>query len=245
MIGVFDSGLGGVTVLKELIKKMPNEHFVYYSDSINNPYGDKTKEEVIKLSDKVTRFLIDKGCKIIVIACNTASCSAREYLRKKYKDIKFIVTEPAVKRVYDDNKNANMLVLATERTINSENLKELIEKYHTKNTYLCSMQHLADLIEEEKDDEIDNLLDEKLSKYSDKNIDSIVLGCTHYPLVKDKIKLHFKNAKLYDGAEGVAKQAKRIFEKEKIESNYKLEIDFYDSKDNKREKLFYKLLSRR
>ena len=244
MIGVFDSGIGGVTVLRKLIETLSNEHFIYYSDSINNPYGDKDKETVIKLSDNVTKFLINKGCKIIVIACNTASCSAREYLRNKYKDIKFVVTEPAIKPVYDENKNSNTLVLATERTINSDNLKLLVKKYHTKNMYLCSMKHLADLIEKEDDTEIDKLLNEKLSKYKDKNIDSIVLGCTHYPLVKDKIKNIFKEAKFYDGAEGVAKQTKRIFEELNIKSNNKLVIEFYDSSnDENKKKLFFKLVN--
>ena len=84
MIGVFDSGIGGVTVLKELLKIMPNENYLYYSDSKNNPYGDKSNEEIINLSDNVVEYLINQGCKIIVIACNTASAISKEYLRNKY-----------------------------------------------------------------------------------------------------------------------------------------------------------------
>lgn len=232
MIGVFDSGIGGVTVLNELVKTLPKEHFIYYSDSLNNPYGDKTKEDVIRLSLNVTKFLIDKGCRIIVIACNTASCSAREYLRGKFPNIKFIVIEPAIKPVYDYNKDANTLVLATKRTLESDNLKELVDKYHTKNTYLCSMEGLADLIEEGNDYKISLLLNEKLGKYKNLNIDSVVLGCTHYPLIKEKIRNFFPNAKFYDGSSGVAKQTKRVFKKLNLKSNNKLEIDFYDSSDS-------------
>ena len=88
-IGIFDSGIGGVTVLKEIIKVLPNENYIYYSDTKNNPYGDKTNEEIIKICDEITQYFIKRNCKVIVIACNTASAKASMYLREKYKDIEF------------------------------------------------------------------------------------------------------------------------------------------------------------
>ena len=129
MIGIFDSGIGGVTVFKKIIEKIPNGHFVYYSDSINNPYGDKTKDELINIVDNIVNKLINLGVKVIVIACNTASYVCKDYLRNKYKNIIFIAIEPAYKMVYDNNFNGKTLVMATKGTIENENFLSLYHKY--------------------------------------------------------------------------------------------------------------------
>lgn len=242
MIGVFDSGIGGVTVLKELIKELPNEHFIYYSDSINNPYGDKDYDTIINICDNITKYLINKGCKIIVIACNTASCTAREYLRNKYPDIKFVVTEPAVKPVFDNNKNSISLIMATKRTINSDNFNFLYNKYKTKESYKLMCPGLADLIEEGDKEKINNYLKDLFNDYLDKDIDSIVLGCTHYPLIKDMIRDYFPSAIFYDGSYGVSNQTRRVFNSLNIPSNNKLILEFIDSSNNiNKEKLFFTL----
>lgn len=111
-IGVFDSGIGGVTVLKEIIKIMPHENYIYYSDSKNNPYGDRSKEEIIEICDNIVKMFIKKNCKAIVIACNTASAKAVETLRKKYPNIPFVAIEPAYKMVYDYAYDKPTLVMA-------------------------------------------------------------------------------------------------------------------------------------
>lgn len=237
MIGVFDSGIGGVTVLRELKKIMPNENYIYYSDSINNPYGDKSNEEIISLSDKVVEYLIDQGCKIIVIACNTASAISKEYLRNKYS-IPIIAIEPAYKSVPDNEKT---LVMATNATINSDKFKKLFNTYDNHNTILLSCSGLADLIEEHDKDKIINYLENKIGEY--KGVKNVVLGCTHYPLIKDEISEVLGEVNFYDGSYGVAKHTKDILEKENMLEDKKGTITFIDSSKNKeKEILFYKLL---
>ena len=126
-IGIFDSGIGGVTVLKEIIKILPYEDYVYYSDSKNNPYGDKTNEEVQKICDNIVKYLIEQDCKIIVIACNTASTKAVEFLRKKYTKMTFVAIEPAYKMVHDYSYENPTLVMATKGTIESEKFNLLLK----------------------------------------------------------------------------------------------------------------------
>ena len=237
MIGVFDSGIGGVTVLKELLKVLPNEKYIYYSDTINNPYGDKTNEEIINISDNIVQFLIDKGCTIIVIACNTASAIAKEYLRNKYS-IPIIAIEPAYKSVPDTEKT---LVMATKATINSDKFKNLFNRFDNHNTILRSCSGLADLIEEGNRDKIINYLKERIGKY--RGVKNVVLGCTHYPLIKDEIREVLGNVNFYDGSTGVAKHTKVVMEDNNLITNSKQDITFIDSSNNKKkEELFYKLL---
>lgn len=173
-IGIFDSGIGGVTVLKEIIKVLPNENYIYYSDTKNNPYGDKTNEEVIKICDEITKYFIKRNCKVIVIACNTASAKASKYLREKYKDIEFIAIEPAYKMVHDYAYNEPTLVMATKGTIESEKFNILYNKYNNHKTKLLSCVGLADIIEEGNEEKIKKYLKDHLSRFRGK-IKNVVL----------------------------------------------------------------------
>lgn len=239
MIGVFDSGIGGVTVLKELLKLLPNEKYIYYSDSINNPYGDKTSEEIINIADKIVEFLIDKGCTIIVIACNTASAIAKDFLRNKYS-IPIIAIEPAYKSVPDSDKT---LVMATKATINSDKFKILFNRFDNHNTVLLSCSGLADLIEEGNKEKIINYLKDKIGEY--KGVKNVVLGCTHYPLIKEEITEVLGNVNFYDGSIGVAKHTKVVMDENNLITNSKQEITFIDTSNSKeKEKLFYEILKR-
>ena len=236
MIGVFDSGIGGVTVLRELIKILPNEDYIYYSDTINNPYGDKTSDEIINISDDIVNKLINMGCKIIVIACNTASAISKEYLRNKY-NVPIIAIEPAYKSVNDEST----LVMATKATINSDKFKILFNTYDNHNTILLSCSGLADLIEEGNKDKIINYLENKIGKY--KGVKNVVLGCTHYPLIKGEIAKVLGPVTFYDGSIGVAKHTKDVLKEKNLLSNNTGKITFIDSSNNKeKERLFYKLL---
>ena len=236
MIGVFDSGIGGVTVLRELIRILPNEDYLYYSDTINNPYGDKTNEEIINISDDIVNKLINMGCKIIVIACNTASAISKEYLRNKY-NVPIIAIEPAYKSVNDEST----LVMATNATINSDKFKILFNTYDNHNTILLSCSGLADLIEEGNKDKIINYLEDKIGKY--KGVKNVVLGCTHYPLIKEEITKVLGPVNFYDGSVGVSKHTKEVLEEKNLLSNNTGKITFIDSSNNKeKEDLFYKLL---
>lgn len=173
-IGVFDSGIGGATVLTELIKVLPNEDYIYYSDSKNNPYGDKPQEEIIEICDKIVRFFIQKNCKAIVIACNTASAEAVTYLRKKYKKIPFIAIEPAYKMVYDYAYDDATLVMATKGTIESEKFNLLYKKYNNHKTKLLPCIGLADVIEEGNKEKQKEVLEKILGQYKGK-IKNVVL----------------------------------------------------------------------
>ncbi len=219
-IGMFDSGIGGLTVLKELRKLLPNENYIYYADSKNNPYGEKSDEELMDIVTNIVNFLIEKEVKIIVIACNTATTRCINRLRKMYPDMIFVGTEPAIKVACDKNYK-NTLVMATPGTIKSERTHELVKlnKRSDQKITLLPCKGLADAIESGNKDRINKVLHRLLDKYTCENIDSIVLGCTHYPHVKKNIKEIFPNAKLIDGNKGVSKQVKRQLESHNLLSN--------------------------
>ncbi len=240
MIGIIDSGIGGVTIFREILKSIPKGRFIYYSDSINNPYGDKSKKEILDILDNVVTKLIDMGCTIIVIACNTASSIGVSYLREKYRKILFIATEPAYKMVHDYNPQGKTLVMATRGTIESEKFLELYHKYDNHNTILLSCIGLAELIENNQD--VRKYLNELLGKY--KNIDNVVLGCTHYPLIKSEIKKVLGDVTFYDGAKGVTKELLHVLKMHNIKYEYdELKIKFIDSSQNEfKEKRFWELL---
>ena len=148
-IGILDSGIGGTTVLNEIIKLLPKEDYVYYADSKNNPYGEKSPKEIYKIVENIVEFLLkEKDCKMIVIACNTATTRCMKKLKEKYKDIPFVGTVPAIK-VACDNNYKHTLVLATPSTIDSERTKELIEENRKENQeiILTSCDGLANAIE--------------------------------------------------------------------------------------------------
>ena len=221
-IGIFDSGLGGLSILKELLKILPNEDYLFYEDSINNPYGEKTEEELFAITSKIVNYLLSEDCKIIVIACNTATTSCLKKLREEYPNVIFVGTVPAIKVAYDNNYK-NTLILSTPYTMGSKRVEELIEEFHHLNQKITNIsgENLANLIEENKIGEIRALLNRILSPYKD--CDSIVLGCTHYPLIKDEIRKVVPNAKLLDGSSGVA-----------MEVRHQLEINFSLSSSEKR-----------
>lgn len=240
---VFDSGIGGVTVLKEIIKILPNENYIYYSDSKNNPYGDKTNKEIIKICNKIVNKFINE-CKAIVIACNTASAKAAKNLRKKYNQIPIIAIEPAYKMVHDFAYDEVTLVMATKGTIESSKFHKLYNKYNNHNTELLECIGLADIIEEGNEQKIKEYLKENLSEYKG-DVKNVVLGCTHYPLIEKKIKEVLGDVEFFNGAASLSKHLKDILIEKNLINDKREEgiIEFVDSSDliQKRER-FYKYL---
>lgn len=232
-IGVFDSGKGGLTTLKEIKRILPNEDYIYYADSKNNPYGNKTDEALYNIVKEVVDKLISKEVKLIVIACNTATTKCIEKLRQDYPNMLFVGTEPAIK-VACDNNYKNTLVLATPGTIGSERTHELVKKNKKdeQNIILLPCEGLAEAIENSDEVKINKLLDKYLKEYENKNIDSVVLGCTHYPIISDKLKVYFRNSDLIDGNVGVANRVKYILEENNLlnNKNDKGSIEFIISK---------------
>lgn len=241
-IGVFDSGIGGVTVLREIIKILPKENYRYYSDSKNNPYGDKTDEEVQQLCDNIVQHFIQENCKAIVIACNTASSKAVNVLRKKYPQLPFVAIEPAYKMVYDYAYDKPTLVMATKGTIHSEKFNLLLKKYDNHKTYLLPCIGLADRIEQGNKEEISKYLREHIGSYQGK-VENVVLGCTHYPLVQKEIQEILGQVQFFNGAPNLAKHLKDILQERNLLKQGEGSIEFEDSQGSKeKEQRFFEIL---
>ena len=199
IVGVFDSGIGGLSVLSELEKLLPNEEFYYYGDSLNNPYGEKSDEELFEITSGVVDYLVNKGCRLIVIACNTATTRCMKYLREKYKDIIFVGTVPAIK-VACDRDFKNTLVMATPVTIESERTMELIRDNIRKdqNIYLVACPGLANAIEDNDQEKIEAILKDTFREYKDKEIELRYIESRpffHLKNIEGKNVINFKSLK--------------------------------------------------
>jgi len=212
-IGIFDSGIGGTSIWKELIKQLPNENTIYLADSKNAPYGKKNEQQIIDLCVKNTAFLIKENCKIVVVACNTATTNAIKELRKNH-NIPFIGIEPAIKPAALQTKTKSVGVLATKGTLSSELFHYTTHLYNDGVNVIEQVgEGLVPLIENGEVDspEIYRLLQMYLQPMLDKNIDHLVLGCTHYPYLIPIIKKMIPTSvKIIDSGEAVARQAKNI-----------------------------------
>ena len=171
LIGLFDSGVGGTTILKELQKILPYEDYIYYADSKNNPYGELSDEELHKITENIVDYLLKRRAKIIVVACNTATTRCIKYLRDKYPGVTFVGTEPAIKPACEAGYK-NILLLATPGTCGSARTKELIDTYkkEDQNIYVVPCYGLANAIEFDEFDIQDTIIKEIHQIYSDKNI---------------------------------------------------------------------------
>lgn len=211
-IGFFDSGLGGLTILSEVYQMLPNEQLIYLADSKNAPYGKKSKEEIIALSIKNTEKLIDLGCKMIVVACNTATTNAIKYLRENY-NIPFIGIEPAIKPAALNSKTDKVGVLATKGTLSSELFTLTAKKFDNTQFIEVEGAGLVEIVENGELEKAMPLLEQYLGKMLIEGVDSVVLGCTHYPMLIPIIKKILpQHIALIDSGEAVARQTKYILE---------------------------------
>ncbi|XCF06896.1 glutamate racemase [Tamlana crocina] len=215
-IGIFDSGVGGTSIWKEIHALMPYENSIYLADSKNAPYGPKGKKAITELSIKNTEYLINQGCKIIVVACNTATTNAIDYLRKNY-NVPFIGIEPAIKPAALQTQTHAVGILATEGTLSSELFHKTSLLFAKNVTVLEQIgDGIVELIESGQlhSEEMKTLLKLYLQPMIDANIDYLVLGCTHYPyLIPILIDLLPKHVKIIDSGQAVAKQTKAVLEK--------------------------------
>ena len=214
-IGIFDSGVGGTSIWKEINALLPNENTIYLADSANAPYGYKSVDEIISLSIKNTQILVEMGSKIIVVACNTATTNAISVLRDKFQ-IPIIGIEPAIKPAALKSRTGNIGVLATKGTLSST-LFSGASKEYSKNINVIEIigEGLVSLIEDGKinSSETYSLLEKFLQPMISSNIDQLVLGCTHYPYLIPQIeKILPNNIKIIDSGEAVAKQTKSILQ---------------------------------
>ena len=213
-VGVFDSGVGGISVLGEMMRLMPSERFLYYGDSANAPYGNKTDEWVRSRSFEITKKLLEAGAKAIVIACNTATAAAVAPLREAYPSVPIIGVEPALNVAVKRHDGKRFLVMATKVTLRLDKYHALEQRLESEASFLpLACDGLAARIEQGNldADDLQEMLEGFLKPYLGR-IDGIVLGCTHYPLVKAQIRKIVGDLPLYDGGEGTAREVRRRLE---------------------------------
>lgn len=233
-IGLFDSGVGGLTVLRELKKILPNENYIYLADTKNNPYGEKSGEEIIRFTKSNIDFMINKKVKAIVIACNTASAFYIESIKGDY-DIPIItVLESAVDRINKHDKN--ILITATKATIKSKSYeKNILNRFGNINIYNEICSDIVPYIENDNlsDDQIQYIVDKHMSKYRHTNLDLVILGCTHFPIWEEYFKKSISDESvIFDPAILLSKKLYRILEsKEWLNIDDKRIDEFYVTKN--------------
>lgn len=235
-IGVFDSGIGGLSVLKEIHQLLPHENLIYVGDSAHAPYGDRDAEYVRERSQAISDFLLDQGVKAIVVACNTATAEAATQLRATL-DVPVIGLEPAIKPAAKLSKNGIIGVLATQRTINSERLLGLTERYAKDKKVLAqACPGLVEQVEacQQNSPETEQLLKKYIQPLLEQGVDALILGCTHYPFLLPTIrKITGNNINILETGKPVAEQLKRVLKENELESitskGYKCKLSFYNS----------------
>lgn len=221
-IGIFDSGAGGLSVLKEIIKICPTESVVYFADTANCPYGSKSAETIIAFSKKIVEFLLEQRCKIIVVACNTATAAAIDFLRANYST-PFIGMEPAIKPAALNTKTKNIGVLATAGTFKGKLYIETSNKY-ASGVNVCYQigEGLVELVESTSTEtpQAESLIRKYVEPMIQCNIDHLVLGCTHYPFLIDTIrKVIPQGVQIIDPAPSVAKQCLHVLDERNLACN--------------------------
>lgn len=229
-IGVFDSGVGGLTVLKELFKKLPFEDFIYLGDTARVPYGTKSKETITYYAKQIIEFLISKNVKLIVVACNTVSSNSLEILKKKYPVPLIGVIEPGVKQAVLATQNKRVGVIGTKATISSHIYKKYLKNYNIK-SFEKACPLFVPLVEEGWfDNEISFAVAKVyLEEFKNKKIDTLILGCTHYPMLIPVIQKVLNNVQLINSGESVAIHTEEFLFKNKIfaQKNKKGSIHFF------------------
>lgn len=220
-IGVFDSGVGGLSVLLEIQKLLPNENYIFLADQARIPYGEKTPEELEKISLNVGNFLHKEGVKMIVVACNTATCHGIDALRNTLP-IPIVGTVPAIKPALENSKTGKVGVISTPMTSKSKTLKDLIDKYGNGNKVVnIGCPGLEDIVErgDINSEDTKKLLNRYLDSFRNTGIDYLVLGCTHYPFLKRNIKDYLGDrVNIIDSGAAIALQVSRILIKEGLKN---------------------------
>lgn len=213
-IGVLDSGVGGLTVWKEIVTLLPQESTIYIGDSKNTPYGIRTKNEIIMLASRMIEFLLRKDVKMIVIACNTITVSGIEKLREHFSQVPIIGTVPVIKTAVRMTKKGTIGVLSTTRTAQSEYQKSLIDSYaQSLKVVNIGTNRLVPLIEkgETAGKEILSILEEELAPFTKEGVDVLALGCTHFPFMQESMqKILGESVTLLHSGEAIARQVENV-----------------------------------
>jgi glutamate racemase len=231
-IGILDSGIGGLTVLYQALLTLPNEDYIYYADTDNVPYGIKTKDEIIGYVDKAVDFLIGKGVQAIVIACNTATSMAADYVRNKYR-LPILGMEPAVKPAVAKSNGKRVMVIATPVTVREEKLRNLIQQVDDEHRVdLLALPGLVKFAEADQFEgaEVEEYLRKELESYELEQYSALIMGCTHFNYFKDTYRRIFpRDVVFVDGGEGTVNHLKRILEERRqLEKNHG-SVEYYTS----------------
>lgn len=215
-IGFFDSGLGGISVLRGALELLPGEDYLYFGDSLHAPYGVRPLEEVRQLSREGVGHLLEQGAKAIVLACNTATSAAAARLREEYPQVPIIGTEPALKPAVERHPGGRILVMATPMTLKEQKFFDLWEQFRDQAEIIpVPCRGLMEFVEQGilRGEELERFLLEKLDPFTKVPVDAVVLGCTHYPFLRGALrKILGRRPEIIDGAEGVARQLRRRLE---------------------------------
>lgn len=236
-IGVFDSGVGGLSVLRAMCEQMPNESVIYFGDQGHVPYGPRSMEQIQKFSEGITRFLLERNSKLIVVACNTASAAALKYLRGRFPDVQFVGMEPAVKPAAETTRTGKVGVLATPATFQGALYASVVERFGAG---VELFQHTCPgLVGQIEKGDLESsttraILEDALTPMLEKNIDTVVLGCTHYPFVIPLIQdIVGEQARVIDPAPAVSRQVRRLLDSNRLvnESVEKGSAEFFTTGD--------------
>lgn len=237
-IGIFDSGIGGMTLLHQALVSLPDEKYIFYADTDNVPYGTKSREQVVELVDGVMQFMIAHDCKAVVIACNTATAAAAKIMREKYP-IPIIGIEPAVKPAVAESHGKRVMVVATPLTVKEKKLRTLLERVDDE--HLVDLLALPKLVEfaergEFVSDAVETYLRDSLLDYKIENYGELVLGCTHFNYFKDSFRKILPNdIHIIDGTEGTIRQLARVLK----EQNQLESADAFDKENDTHVRYFY------
>lgn len=251
-VGFFDSGVGGVSVLKESLRLMPNEKYIFYGDNLNAPYGDKSEAEIYALAFDCAKFLVNMNVKALVVACNTATSAAINDIRASFT-LPVISMEPAIKPACQLKGNGKVLMMATEATTKLNRYLELRSRMPDPDRVInVACPGLVDRIEQGifAPDAFDDLLDRYLGRFFETEVDAIVLGCTHYVFIKEAISDYARRklkgaCKLFDGNLGTVKRLKAVLEShDLINTEGSGDVRFFTSGDDKYYMPMFEMLMR-
>ncbi|MDP2923517.1 MAG: glutamate racemase [Candidatus Omnitrophota bacterium] len=249
-IGIFDSGVGGLTVLREIEKILPSEDIIYFGDTARVPYGNKSKSTIIKFSTENVLFLLKRKVKMVVIACNTSSALALDYFKKNFSAPVIGVIEAGAKKAIGISKNNRIGVIGTRSTINSGSYrKEIAKRNRNAKVYSKACPLFVPLVEEAilSGSIVNSIVRMYLEEIKAKNVDTVILGCTHYPLLKEPISKYLKGVCIIDSAKEVAVHTKNLLDVKKLNNRAgkKGKVDFYVSDEPKGFRKLAKLFLKR
>lgn len=230
-IGVYDSGFGGLSVWRELYRALPEESLIYMGDGKNCPYGSLSEERIRELAEKAVGELIERGCKMVVVACNTATAAAINHLREKFSFLPIVGLEPAVKPACQLSRSGRVAVLATERSLQSEKLRMAVERYATDVEVIKAVgRGFVEAVErcEEQSEATEKMVSEVVEPLIEQGADVIVLGCTHYPFLKGVLRrvVGSRDVRIIDSGEAVEKRVESLLDRYSLRADEENEAKY-------------------